>query len=125
MFWSKKPITEHLVMERVYAADVIERGAIVSAKPQVAVDAYLSGGVIAVFVTFIIYGALAQLISVKAEKLFGGYVIGTALIYSGLFQMLWRGLTFEFLVNSVFWSLFTMFVIFKILKGNRILKKIQ
>jgi hypothetical protein len=124
VFWPKKPITEHLVMERVYAADVVDRESAVSAKPQVAVDAYLSGGVIAVFITFIIYGAVAQLISIKAEKLFGGYVVGTALIYSGLFQMFWRGLTFEFLINSVFWSAFTMLVIFKILKGNRILKKI-
>ena len=44
-----------------------------------------------VAVFLFIYGAVAQLISIKAEELFGGYILGTALIFSGLFQILWRG----------------------------------
>jgi len=124
MLWPSKPITEDLVMERVYDAGVIRRGSNVSAKPTYIVDAYLSGGAIGVFIGLFLYGAVVQLISQKAEKLFGGYMLGTALIFTGLFQIFWRGLSFEFLINSVFWSYVTMFLIFRILKQTGILKEI-
>jgi hypothetical protein len=122
IFWPSKPNTEDLIMERVYNAGVIYRGSSVSAKPAFIVDAYLSWGGIGVFIFLFAYGAVAQLIDVKAEKLFGGYILGTALIFSGLFQIMWRGLSFEFLINTVFWSYLTMLVIFKILRSRNILK---
>jgi len=124
MLWPSKPITEDLVMERVYDAGVIRRGSNVSAKPTYIVDAYLSGGPLGVFIGLFLYGAVVQLISQKAEKLFGGYMLGTALIFTGLFQIFWRGLSFEFLINSVFWSYVTMFLIFRILRQTGILKEI-
>jgi hypothetical protein len=124
IFWPSKPITEDLVMERVYRAGVTSRSSGVSAKPAFIVDAYLSYGVIGIFVCLFAYGAIAQLIAIKAEKLFGGYILGTALIFSGLFQVFWRGLSFEFLINSVFWSYITMLVVFKILRSRNILKEI-
>jgi len=124
IFWPSKPITESIVMERVYNANVINRGSSVSAKPAFIVDAYLSGGTIGVFISLFIYGAVAQLISRKAEYLFGGYILGTALIFSGLFQIMWRGLSFEFLINSVFWSYVSMIIIQKIFVATRILKEI-
>jgi hypothetical protein len=124
ILWPSKPITEELVMERVYDAGVIRRGSSVSAKPAFIVDAYLSYGTIGVFLALFFYGAIAQLISLKAEQLFGGYILGTALIFSGLFQILWRGLSFEFLINSVFWSFITMFIIFRILRQVRIVEQI-
>lgn len=124
VFWPSKPITEELVMERVYDAGVINRGSTVSAKPAYIVDAYLSAGGIGVFVAMLLYGAVAQLISVHAEKLFGGYILGTALMFSGLFQIMWRGLSFEFLINTVFWSYVSMIVIQKIMVGAHILKKV-
>jgi hypothetical protein len=124
ILWPGKPITEDWVMERVYNAGVVKRGSIVSAKPAYIVDGYLSWGIPGVFISLFIFGALAQSISVKAEQLFGGYVLGTALIYSGLFQIFWRGLSFEFLVNSVFWSYVTMLMVHKILLKKRILEKI-
>ncbi len=121
-FWPSKPITEEMVMERVYNAGIVSRGSKVSAKPPLVVDGYLSGGTLGVFITLIIYGIIAQLISMKAERLFGGYVLGTALMYSGLFQILWRGLSFEFIINSVFWSYVSMLIIFRILRILNILK---
>jgi hypothetical protein len=124
VFWPGKPVTEDLVMERVYNAGVIRRGASVSAKPAFIVDAYLSGGALGIFIGLFLYGAIAQLISLKAEELFGGYTLGTALIFSGLFQLFWRGLSIEFLINSVFWSYISMLVIQKILISTHILKKI-
>jgi hypothetical protein len=122
IFWPNKPITEELVMSRVYDAEVINRGSSVSAKPTFIVDAYLSFGGLGVFIFLFLYGAAAQIISVNAEKLFGGYVLGTALIFSGLFQIMWRGLSFEFIINTVFWSYISMVIIQKILIATRVLK---
>jgi hypothetical protein len=123
IFWPSKPSTEELVMERVYDAGVIYRGSKVSAKPAYVVDAYLSGGQLGIFIALFIYGAVAQLISQKAEQLFGGYLLGTALIFSGLFQIFWRGLSFEFIANTVFWSFVTMLIIHYILKSRNIIQK--
>jgi hypothetical protein len=122
VFWPEKPSTEELVMERVYNAGVVYRGSNVSAKPAYIVDSYLSGGTLGVFLALFIYGVVVQLISQRAEFLFGGYILGTALIFSGLFQIFWRGLSFEFLLNSVFWSYITMIIIHKILRIYNILE---
>ncbi|MGF7078007.1 exosortase Y-associated Wzy-like protein [Mucilaginibacter sp. UYCu711] len=124
IFWPGKPITEELVMERVYNSGVIRRGSSVSAKPAYVVDGYLSGGPLGVFVALFIYGAAVQLISQKAEQLFGGYILGTALVFAGLFQIFWRGLSFEFLLNSVFWSFITMLILSKVLRIQNILEDI-
>jgi hypothetical protein len=123
IFWPGKPSTEELVMERVYNAGVIYRGSKVSAKPAFIVDAYLSDGSFGVFMCLFIYGALAQFISQKAEELFGGYLLGTALIFSGLFQIFWRGLSFEFIFNTVFWSYITMLIIHRVLLAKNIIQK--
>ncbi|WP_316817941.1 exosortase Y-associated Wzy-like protein [Pedobacter nyackensis] len=112
VFWPSKPNTEQLVMERVYKAGVINEASKVSAKPAFVVDAYLSGGIPGIFICLFSYGAMCQLISNKAEELFGGYTLGIALIFTGLFQIFWRGQSFEFLINSVFWSYISMYLIF-------------
>lgn len=124
-FWPSKPITEEMVMERVYNAGVVDRGSQVSAKPALVVDAYLSGGTIGVFLSLLLYGIVVQLISMKAERLFAGYVLGTAVIYSGLFQIFWRGLSFEFIINSVFWSFVSMLIVFRVLRMLNLLVKIK
>lgn len=122
IFWPSKPNTESLVMKRVYDAGVVNINSTVSAKPAFIVDAYLSGGGIGVFLFLFIYGASAQLISQKAEQLFGGYLLGTALIFSGLFQIFWRGLSFEFIINNVFWSYVSMLIIAKVLRNRNIIQ---
>ena len=111
-------------MERVYNAGVINRNSNVSAKPAFVADAYLCFGPFGIFLFLFIYGALAQVISMKAEELFGGYILGTALIFSGLFQIFWRGLSFEFLINSVFWSYVSMIIIQKILISSSVLREL-
>jgi hypothetical protein len=111
-------------MKRVYDAGVVNEHSTVSAKPAFVVDAYLSAGGFGVFIFLFLYGATAQLISTKAEYLFGGYILGTALIFSGLFQIMWRGLSFEFLINTVFWSYITMLIIHKIFLTTRILEEV-
>ena len=124
VFWPSKPNTEDLIMQRVYDAGVINRNSVVSAKPAFIVDAYLSAGDFGIFFYLFAYGAVAQLICLKAEKLFGGYILGTALIFSGLFQIMWRGISFEFMFNTVFWSYISMLLIHKILLSTHILKEV-
>lgn len=123
IFWPGKPSTEEMIMDRVYNAGVIYRGSTVSAKPAFLVDAYLSYGNIGIVILLFIYGAGAQLISVKAEQLFGGYVLGSALIFSGLFQIFWRGISIEFMTNSIFWSYISMLAIFRLFLMFGIVKR--
>jgi hypothetical protein len=109
VFYPEKPITELMVMERVYAAGVVDPLAVVSAKPPLVTDGYLSGGALGVFVLFLLLGIFAEWVSTKADDLFGGYQIGTCLIFTGLFQVIWRPNCFEFLFNSLVWSTVFMF----------------
>lgn len=124
IFWPTKPITEALVMDRVYNAGVVFRGSNVSAKPAYVVDGYLSGGAFGVFLALFVYGSVVQWISQKAEEMFGGYLLGTALIFSGLFQIFWRGLSFEFIGNSVFWSYVTMLLLHKVFLATNFLRRV-
>jgi hypothetical protein len=122
ILWPSKPITEQVVMERVYNAGIVSRNSNVSAKPAFIVDAYLSAGPFGIFIYLFIYGAICQLIAIKAETLFGGYILGTALVFTGLFQVFWRGQSFEFLFNTVCWSYVTMHLIFWALRATKILE---
>jgi hypothetical protein len=124
VFWPGKPNTEDLIMQRVYDADVVLPNATVSAKPAFIVDAYLSYGGSGIWFFMFVYGAAAQLISSKAEELFGGYLLGTALIFTGLFQPFWRGLSLEFLVNAIFWSYVSMLLIHKIFISKKIIQRL-
>jgi uncharacterized membrane protein len=121
--WPGKPVPEELVMERAYRADIVSRNSNVSAKPQFIADAYLSLGTIGVILFLFLYGLIAQRISVRAEHLFGGYLLGSALIYSGLFQLFWRGLSFEFLINNIFWAYISMWMIFRVLRATHVINK--
>jgi hypothetical protein len=110
--WPDKPNVEQMVMERVYDNNIVSRYSIISAKPHLSADAYLAGGWLAIVLTFFSFGAIQSLISSFSERLFGGYFIGTALIYSALFQIFWLGSSFEFLITTTFWSLLIMFFLF-------------
>ena len=121
ILWPGKPNVESLIMQRVYQAGVVDRNSMVSAKPAYIVDTYLSYGVIGIWIGLFLYGYAAQWISTKAEELFGGYFLGSAVMFAGLFQVFWRGNSIEFLFGAVFWSFVTMLIIFNILKARGIL----
>ncbi len=123
-FWQEKPLTERLIMQRVYAAGITTDYSNVSAKPAFIVDGYLSFGIMGIVVFLYLYGYIAQRISLYAEYLFGGYTVGTALVFSGLFQSFWRGLSLEFMTNSVFYSFISMLTIFWIMKQLTIIKRV-
>ncbi|MES2417951.1 MAG: hypothetical protein V4541_07160 [Bacteroidota bacterium] len=123
--WPSKPDMEMQVMDRVYKAGVIDRGMSVSAKPAFIVDCYLSRGALGILAGLFLFGFTAQWISIKAEELFGGYFLGTAVMFAGLFQIFWRGNSLEFMFNSVFWSFITMYIIYYFFKARGILTKIS
>ncbi|WP_103027250.1 exosortase Y-associated Wzy-like protein [Salinibacter altiplanensis] len=112
ILWPGKPNLERLAMERVYENGVVSRGSSVSAKPQFVVDAYLTFGALGVFVWCLLFGALASFTSRLAERWFGGYLLGSGLVYTALFRVLWRGNAFEFFLNPIFWGFVLMVALF-------------
>lgn len=114
IFYPEKPITETLVMQRTIELNVISEYSVVSAKPQVVVDAYLTYGGIGVIFTFLFLGFIGSKACAISENLFGGYLFGCCLMYTGLFLILWRGNCFEFLFNSIFWGIIIMYMLFNV-----------
>lgn len=119
--WPWKPDMETLVMERAYAANVVSRNSFVSAKPAYIVDCYLSYGIIGIWIGLFLYGYVAQWLCQKAESLFGGYFMGAAVVFTGLFQIFWRGNSLEILVNNIFWAFISMYIISEVLKARSVL----
>lgn len=114
IFYPEKPITELIVMQRVIELNVISELSVVSAKPQVVADAYLSFGWFGIIITFFVLGFTGSKMCAIAENLFGGYLFGCCLVFTGLFLILWRGNCFEFLFSSIFWAIVTMYMLFNI-----------
>ena len=114
VLWSSKPVTENLVMQRVYDSGVVSDNSSVSAKPQYVVDGYLSGGAWGVLIAGLIFGVIASVASRACERWFGGYFWGTGLIYTAMFSVLWKGNTFEFFFNTIFYSFILLVPLFLI-----------
>jgi hypothetical protein len=113
VLWKSKPNLEVMAMQRAYQNGVVSRGmGEVSAKPQFVVDAYLFAGTLGVFAACLIYGLLAALASRAAEYLFGGYLLGSGLMYTALFMAMWRGNAFEFIANDIMWGFLLMGIAF-------------
>ena len=120
-FWQDKPITEKVAMQRVYDAGVVNPASVISAKSRPVVDGYLMAGAPGVYISILIYGLLTQWLCNNAERLFGGYEMGCIIIFNGLFQQLWRGNNFEFLLNNIVYGYILMTLIFFLLKQFKIL----
>ena len=119
--WPSKPVTERLVMQRVYDSGVVSSNSNVSAKPQYVVDGYLSGGAWGVLIAGLLFGVIASTASRVCERWFGGYFWGTGLIYTAMFAALWKGNTFEFFFNTVTWSFILLIPLFWIGRWSGIL----
>lgn len=117
-FWPGKFVTETISMQRVYEAGVVYSGSNVSAKTRPVVDGYVSAGLIGVFIAIFFYGWITQWLCNKAEEWFGGYELGCIVIFNAIFQNLWRGNNFEFLLNNIFYGYLAMYAIFWILKRS-------
>ena len=106
LLWQEKPDLERLSMERVYEAGVVLRGGTVSAKANFWQDAYLSGGLPIVLLAALLLGLLMQTTSRMCEEYFGGYTIGTGVIYTGLFAVAFhQPQNFLFFVGSIWGSI--------------------
>ena len=112
IFWADKPNMERLSMERVYELGIVEDYSAVSAKPKFVVDAYLSWGVWGVLFGGLLYGMLASAASRLAERWFGGYLLGSGLVYTALFREFWMSNSFEFFFNTILWSFLIMGALF-------------
>ncbi len=121
--WANKPNTEEASMQRVYEAEVVSPNSDASAKTRTVVDGYLSAGRAGVLITMLIYGIVCQLACNLAENLFGGYQIGCVVVFNGMFQQLWRGNNFEFILNNAFYGLVLMMATFYMLKSMKLLKR--
>lgn len=123
--WPGKFITETVSMQRVYEAGVAVKASNVSAKTRPVVDGYVSAGLIGVFISIFLYGWIAQWISNKAEEWFGGYELGCIVMFNAIFQNLWRGNNFEFLLNNIVYGFLSMYAIFWILKRSNTLTELN
>jgi len=108
VLWPSKPNTEELVMERVYQNTSVRSSSSVSAKPLIVVDGYLAGGWIGVLLSCLALGGVASVASRWAERWFGGYEVGSQLVFTGLFARVLFVASFEFLFNALFWSFVLM-----------------
>jgi hypothetical protein len=125
ILYPEKPITETLVMQRVYNAGVVSDLSNVSAKPAFISDCYLSGGSFGVLTITFMLGYFMQFASGYCEKLFGNYTFGTALMYNSFFNELWRGNCFEFIATSIFWGTIMVYVIHRLARYGKIIKPIE
>src|SRR5207249_4545150 len=113
ILWPGKPDMEALSMERVYEAGVASKRSVISAKSNFYQDAYLSGGELAVVLACVALGMFIMSISRLCERFFGGYDIGTCLIYTSLFATaLHMTQNFEYLLGSMAMSIVLMSAIF-------------
>ncbi len=107
-FWPEKPITEQVVMDRVYENEVVGPTSGASAKPPIIADGYLSGGGLGVLLACFLLGCVAGWGSRYAERWFGGYELGGQVVYLGLFGTTLLTASIEYLMNAIFWSFVLM-----------------
>ena len=112
-------------MERVYKAGIVNRLSPVSAKTRTVIDGYLSAGLTGVFLSMFLYGMIAQWLCNKAEELFGGYELGCMIIFNGIFQPLWRGNNWEFIINNMVYGFLLMLLLFYLLRHLKIIAALK
>jgi len=95
-----------------------------SAKPQTLYDAYMSGGIFGVIITFFLFGWLTIKISIWCEKLFGGYQFGSILIFQSFYSIFNKGGCFENLIGSLFWSTILVYLLFLFMRNRQLLVKV-
>jgi hypothetical protein len=127
VFWPEKPTIEEITMRRVVENGITSEESLLggtSMKPQYVVDAYLSFGVAGVFIFPFLLGFIATQLSKKCERIFGGYEMGTMIVFTSLFYQLHRaGGSFEMFFNTMLKGYIIMLVIHWVFKKYDIVFK--
>jgi hypothetical protein len=106
--------TDKTAQERAYQAGALDRfvgEAGTSAKPAMVADCYMVGGRFAIFIICFLSGYMATFFSVLCEKYFGGYTIGTVIIFNACFYIFLKGHCMENLFGSMAYGVLTVFVL--------------
>jgi len=119
IFWAEKPDLERIVMARVVNAGIVTDTSDVSAKANFYQDAYLSWGWQGVLTASLIFGLIIACVSQLAERFFGGYEMGTCLMFTSLFGSVIRNPPdFVFFVGSTWSSFLVMIAVFMVGKAT-------
>lgn len=119
IFWPEKPDLERVSMEIVYDAGVVTEDSIISAKENYYQDAYLSAGWLGIILACLFLGFAAMFVSRLCEQLFGGYEIGTCLIFTSLFVPAFINgpPNFLYFMGTLFSAVIVMFAAFAVAYG--------
>jgi hypothetical protein len=113
--WPDKPIADDAPMQRTYENGALSMDSVgTSAKPHFIVDAYLSGGELTIFMALFLFGLAATQLSMIAEKLFGGYVLGSCIIFNSFFYVFMKGNCFENVFNPIFYGYVLMLAVHQV-----------
>jgi hypothetical protein len=113
--WPDKPMADEAPMERTYENGALSRESVgTSAKPQFIVDAYLSGGGMTIFLALFLFGLAATQLSMIAEQLFGGYLLGSCIIFNSFFYIFMKGNCFENILNPIFYGYVLMLAVHQV-----------
>ncbi len=117
---------DQTAMERVYEVGIVDwkTDKSTSAKPALVADAYMSKSEIGILITFFLFGFAATQLSILCEKLFGGYTLGSVLVFNGCFGIFQTGNCFENIPASILYGIVTMYFVFFLLLEMSILKRI-
>lgn len=116
--WPDKPDLERLSMQRVYEAGITSQQSSVSAKSNFYQDSYLSFGEVGIVLACLFFGALVMVLSRTCERLFGGYDIGTCLVFMSLLgTIITQPPNFEYYFGALAISVVLIYALFALGKA--------
>lgn len=118
---------DETAMERAIEVGIVDRTKdnTTSTKPALVADAYMSGAEIGILITFFLFGFMSTQMAKICESLFGGYALGTVLVFNGCFSIFQSGNCFENIPASVFYGFITMYFMFFLLIELGILQRVR
>lgn len=69
-------------------------------------------GATGILVLFFIYGFIATAMSIVCEKYFGGYTLGTVIVYNSCFSVFWVGGCTENMVVAIFYGFIAVLIFY-------------
>ncbi len=105
---------DQTAMERALSAGVLEsfiaEGG-TSAKPSLVADGYMMGGFFTILLCGFIYGWLSTVFSLACERWFGGYTIGTTVVFMSTFNLFGLAMPIENVFAALFYGILCLIVL--------------